>query len=116
VYDPGTADDWKMIVRCAAKARWDGVPFDGPTAASFTFVFARPKKHFRSNGELKADAPIWHTAKSDRDNLDKGILDSLTDAGILRDDSIVCSGVIIKRYAQDNELPGVQATIYSLTY
>lgn len=115
VYDPGTADDWKTIVRCAAKARWDGVPFDGPAAASFTFIFARPKNHFRANGKLRDDAPVWHRVKPDRDNLDKGTLDCLTNAGILSDDSIVCSGVIIKRYANDNELPGVQATICSLT-
>lgn len=115
MYNPGTADEWKMIVRCAAKAMWDGVPFDGPTAASFMFIFARPKNHFRSNGKLRDDAPTWHRGKPDRDNLDKGVLDCLTNAGILSDDSIVCSGVISKRYAKDNELPGVQATIYSLT-
>lgn len=111
VYDPGTADDWKMIVRCAAKAKWDGVPFDGPTMIACLFVFARPKSHFRKNGELKPDAPSWHTSRPDGDNLTKLIFDSITSAGILRDDCIVCSSSTEKRYASQGELPGVRALV-----
>ena len=98
VYDPGTADDWKMIVRNEALKAWDRVPWEGPLCVHLTFYFPRPKNHFRSNGELKPNAPQWHTSKPDRDNSDKAILDALTNLGIWRDDKQVCDGRIRKLY------------------
>lgn len=100
VYDPGTADDWKSIVRAAALAKWDRVPFTGPTKVTIIVYFTRPKSHFRSNGFLKPNAPAFHTSKPDRDNVDKAILDALVSCGVLSDDKIVCKGGIMKRYAE----------------
>jgi Holliday junction resolvase RusA-like endonuclease len=71
-----------------------------------TFYFPRPKGHLRSNGELKPSAPRWHTAKPDRDNADKAILDTLTNLGIWHDDKQVCDGRIRKQYANSNQRPG----------
>jgi Holliday junction resolvase RusA-like endonuclease len=104
VYDPGTSNDWKMIVRNEAKKAWqasgDSSPWTGPLCVDLTFYFPRPKNHLRSNGELKPAAPRWHTAKPDRDNSDKSVLDALTNLGIWQDDKQVCDGRIRKLYTQ----------------
>lgn len=98
VYDPGTADDWKSIVRAAALEKWDRVPFNGPTSVAIRAFFTRPKSHFNSKGQLKPNAPKYHTKKPDRDNVDKAILDALKSCGVLSDDCIVCAGGVAKMY------------------
>jgi Holliday junction resolvase RusA-like endonuclease len=119
VYTPKSADDWKMIVRNEAEKAWSrpsGTPQDpwkGPLRVDLTFYFPRPKGHFRANGELKPNAPRWHTSKPDRDNSDKAVLDSLTNIGIWNDDKQVCDGRIRKLYAQG--MPGCEITIQEAT-
>ena len=72
----------------------------GPVRVDCTFVFARPRSHYRANGELKANAPRWHTTRPDRDKLERAVLDSLT--GICyRDDSQACWGTIQKIYTRE---------------
>lgn len=114
VYNPKTADDWKMIVRHEARRAWeasgDASPWTGPLRVDLSFYFPRPKSHLRSNGELKPSAPIWHVAKPDRDNLDKGVLDALTNLGLWADDKQVCDGRIRKLYSARQ--PGCSITIF----
>lgn len=102
VYTPDTADDWKMIVRNEARRAWeasgDTSPWTGPLCVNLTFYFPRPKSHFNSRGELKPTAPKWHTGKPDRDNLDKSVLDALTNLGLWADDKQVCDGRVRKLY------------------
>jgi len=98
VYNPKTADDWKTIVRNECQNAWDGVQWQGPLKVNILFVLKRPKSHFRAGGQLKPTAPLWHTAKPDRDNLDKSVLDALTNLGVWGDDKQVCDGRIQKRY------------------
>jgi Holliday junction resolvase RusA-like endonuclease len=122
VYNPDNADGWKARIAAAVLAALPGpVPVTGalidwPVAVNMTFLFRRPKSHFRGGskaapGELKATAPFWHTSKPDRDNLDKAVLDALVHWRILADDSLVCLGIIGKRYVASNEVPGVHITI-----
>ena len=117
VYNPRTADDWKMIVRNEARRAWDASsscePWEGPLCVDLTFHMVRPKGHYNSKGQLKLSAPIWHTVKPDRDNLDKAILDTLTNLGIWHDDKQVCDGRIKKIYAQ--AIPGCWVTIREAT-
>lgn len=115
IYDPGTADNWKASVRCAAKELWDGRPFTGPLRVTITAFFPRPKKHYFTGARakiLRTDAPDYHISKPDRDNLDKAILDALTNAGIWYDDSVVCAGSVTKRYA--DATPGAYVEITTL--
>lgn len=121
-YDPGTADDWKACVRSdALKAIENAQPFfipifkpGVPVFCAITFVFPRPKHHFGSKGGLKASAPTWHTAKPDRDNLDKATLDALTQAGVWSDDAQVADGGIRKRFAALGEATGARIEIHGL--
>lgn len=115
MYDPGTADDWKTIVRNAALKQWNGPAFDAPVRIDLTFFFPRPKSHGKRNGELRENAPTWHTGKPDRDNLDKAVLDALVNACVLRDDSIVCLGTVSKVYVAPGEPPGLACYIETLT-
>ena len=86
VYDPGTADGWKLLVREEARKAWDGKQFDGPVSVHIEFWMPRPKAHFNKNG-IKDDAPNYHTSKPDLDNLLKAVFDAITNLGIWRDDS-----------------------------
>ena len=88
VYDPGTANDWKTIVRNAAFAEWDGKPLIGPLYVQIDAWLPRPKSHFTKKG-LRPNAPEWVVTKPDLDNIEKAILDALTNIGLWRDDSQV---------------------------
>lgn len=112
VYDPGTAEGWKSAIAVAAKPFLPTEPLAGPLRVDVTFIFPRPKSHFRSTGELKQTAPDWHTSRGDRDNLDKAVLDCLTQLGMWKDDGQVCSGTIRKHYALSRfTLSGASVTI-----
>ena len=106
---------WKEIVRSESDKAWnnqDSRQWVGPLRCDLTFYFPRPKSHFRSNGEVKPNAPKWHTAKPDRDNCDKLVLDSLTQLGIWPDDQHVCDGRIAKLYTNTmHPIPGVLVRI-----
>ena len=109
VYNPRTADEWKAAVAAAAKAAWDGRQFTGPIRLSITAWMSRPKSHFRADGQLKPGAPRWHVSKPDRDNVEKAVMDAITNAGIWTDDSLVCDGPVRKLYA--NGQPGAEVRI-----
>jgi len=118
-YDPGTAEGWKSCIAIAARPYRPATPFDGPLRISVEFIFDRPKNHYKggkqANG-LKADAPYWHTRGmglngGDRDNLDKAVLDAMTQLAMFKDDGQVCSGGVEKHYAVNNERTGAVITI-----
>ena len=114
VYDPGTAAYWKGVIIAAARAAYSAPPLTGPVQVDVLFRFPRPQAHIHA-GKLKAWAPTYHTAKPDRDNLDKAVLDAIVAAGILSDDAIVAAGTLVKQYADPAESPGAYVTIGGLT-
>lgn len=104
VYDPGTADAWKMAVAEAwrSKAKSAGA-FHGGVALTLRFYFRRPKSHFGSGKNarsLKPSAPAWHTAKPDCDNLAKAVMDVLTRLGAWSDDCQVCRLYVHRSWAE----------------
>ena len=111
VYDPGTADDWRQRVQEHLMVAWDGMPFVGPVGVWLEFHFKRPRSHYRKSG-LKPTAPHrWCESGYDRDNLDKAVLDALTEAHLWRDDKSVCDGGVKKVWA---ESPGCHITVKAL--
>ena len=109
VYDPGTAEGWKGQIAIAARPFRPAAPWEGPVRVSIVFRFARPKSHYgRKKGEqhLKIDAPRYHTAKPDADNLAKAVLDALTTLGMWRDDAQVCQLDTLKVYADSSQDAG----------
>jgi crossover junction endodeoxyribonuclease RusA len=105
-------ESWRNFVRNTAIAL-DKEMIQGAVSMSVVFMFTRPRSHFNSKGELKHNAPKYHTTRPDRDKLLRAIGDSLT--GVLyKDDSYVVSGPTDKRYCVGDELPGVLITLIKL--
>lgn len=79
----------------------------GPLRLDVDFFLPRIKGHYRANGALKPNAPIWHTVKPDRTKLLRALEDALT--GIVwRDDSAVVCGESRKLYG---DCAGARVTV-----
>ncbi len=112
VYDPGTADAWKMAV--AESWRYTKMPtFIKPVRVTLECIFPRPKSHFGSGKNaqtLKLSAPLFHTSKPDADNLAKAILDVLTRLKAWQDDSLVFDLRVIRQW-DNGSSTGARITI-----
>lgn len=81
-------------------------------AVSIVFRFKRPKSHFTTNGQLKANAPKHCIVKrNDIDKVCRSTLDSLTDGGVFADDCLVVNLIAEKRYCIGSEPPGALITV-----
>ena len=92
---------WRNAVSAyAAKAMSGREIFTGPLLLTVTFYMPRPKSHYKTGknaGQLKSNAPFWHTKKPDRTKLLRSTEDAMT--GIVWvDDSQVVSGPVKKIY------------------
>jgi len=104
-YDPSSGDkaDFLAIAHQHAPEK----PIDAPIKLSATFTFARPKSHYRTNGEVKPNSSQYHTSRPDADNLCKFVLDALN--GVFwRDDSLIYRVDAVKCYG---DTPSTQITI-----
>jgi Holliday junction resolvase RusA-like endonuclease len=102
VFDPATAEGWKGQIALAARPLIPPAPVTTPVKVSIFFRFARPKNHFgmhKGIPYLRADAPDLHTSKPDLDNLEKAVLDTLTELHFWTDDALVSDLSSCKRYA-----------------
>ena len=109
---------WKDLVALEAEKHLPVSPLTGPLRVSINFLFQRPKSHYRTgrySQDLKDSAPMFHTAKPDRDNLEKAVLDILTQIGFWRDDAQVVAGEVLKRYENPGHRPGAYIWIEELT-
>lgn len=79
-------------------------PWTGPVRCTIDVYFERPQRLLKKSSPAEA---MRHTAKPDRDNLDKSILDALTEAGLWEDDAQVCDGPVRKWYVAKGCGPGV---------
>ena len=114
VYTPKTADAWKSAVRDAWSKTKSAKFTCGPLGVSLSFTIPRPRSHYRSNGLLKSDQKLLHhTGRIDCDNLAKGCLDALTDAGAWVDDSQVVLLNISKRWCHAGQ-EGCEVRIYDI--
>lgn len=107
---------WRYLVQQAAVATGHPTITAG-VSISVVFLFARPKGHYRSgkNAHLLRDAaPRWHTVKPDGSKLLRSTEDALVDAGLLRDDSLICWATFQKRYTVGQEKPGALITLIPL--
>lgn len=94
---------WRATVAAYVAEAMEGRPLiDTPVHANVTFVFPRPKSHFRTGKNahlLKEGAPGWHDKKPDGDKLARAVGDALTGVA-LRDDSLIVSWRIRKVYGE----------------
>jgi Holliday junction resolvase RusA-like endonuclease len=109
VYDPGTADAWKMAVaevwRNVAQREAGSVPFvpfESAVRLVLNFNFRRPASHYGTGKNakmLKESAPTMHTAKPDLDNLAKAVMDVLTRLNAWSDDCLVTTLIVRRAWA-----------------
>ncbi len=117
VYDPGTADGWRALVADAMRQHRPESPIDAPVHITVILDFPRPKSFNKrtrgayGGGRNIPKGRVIHTSKPDRDNADKAILDTLTQIGFLRDDSLVCAGSILKYYHAVDGRPGATIVV-----
>jgi Holliday junction resolvase RusA-like endonuclease len=128
IYTPATADAWKHDVRAGALdaiAGLGGWKLIAPGVAAEVYLgfrFERPRSHFRTgrfSGMLKPGAPSHHTQTPDKDNLEKAVLDALTEFDDMPplfwcDDCQVDDGRTSKRWADPGEKPGVAVAILEI--
>lgn len=110
VYDAGTAEGWKGLIALAVREHMPAAPIECPVRLDVAFLFDRPKRLLRKGDP---DGRIPHTAKPDRDNLEKALLDCLTQCGVLADDCRVCAGEVRKYYVAKGERPGAVVRLAS---
>lgn len=109
VYTPGSADEWKALIRLEVNRVWDQVRFEGPLSVNLQFFLPRPKSHLGARG-LKDWAPRYHTGTPDADNLAKAVMDALTNLGIWHDDGQVSTLLVVKQYT-NTEVSGCTVSI-----
>ena len=100
---------WRETVKVFAEHSYD-IMFDCALQLEVLFIMPRPKKHYRSNGELKDDAPQYHTSKPDITKLLRSTEDALTNV-LWRDDSLIAHQTATKCYG---DKPGARITIRKL--
>lgn len=108
VYTPNTADGWKNEIYLAAVGKRPAQPHDGPVRVDWACYFSR-------TNELEhpsvPDEAIPHCVMPDRDNVEKAILDALTEAGYWKNDSRVYAGTVGKWYVARGHKPGARIVI-----
>lgn len=99
--------DWKTDVKAGAMAAYDGELLTGPLRLDVRFVMQRPKSHRRSNGELKPNAPLYHTSKPDATKLLRAVEDALTGV-VWCDDAQIAIQHVTKVYG---DRPGASLSV-----
>ncbi len=106
-----TLRPWREAVKQAALVVMPGRErLTGPVSVTATFSFDRPQSHYgtgRNVGRLRDSAPSRpaNARSGDLDKLLRASFDSLSDAGVWRDDSQVVSCSAVKGWVGET-LPG----------
>ena len=108
---------WRQDVRhTAIELLPDGwhANMDAAITLSVVFVFARPKNHFRTNGELKPSAPAHCTGRiGDVSKLVRAVEDAMTGI-VYNDDAQIINLFAQRRFANDREQPCAIITVSAL--
>jgi crossover junction endodeoxyribonuclease RusA len=108
---PAAVYQWRGQVQQAV-AQLEAEPFHGPVELHLAFDLPRPSGHFgtgRNAGTIKPSSPTWPIVAPDLDKLVRAVMDSVTDAGLWRDDSQVVAIHATKCYVTTP--PGVTITV-----
>jgi Holliday junction resolvase RusA-like endonuclease len=119
---PGRSRAWRALVSVLAReakrrapAGPAAFPMQGPVGLVLRFNMPRPGCHFVARNPkrpLRTDAPELVDVKPDLDNLEKAVLDALTDARVWRDDAQVARVTKEKLYTAGQ--PGLAVTVVAL--
>lgn len=105
---------WRELVAMFAHPHTPDALLTGPLEVTFTFIMPRIKSHFytdkKRKGQLRLDAPSYHTVKPDALKLARSTEDALTGV-IWADDATTCILSIYKNYG---DKPGCQVRVKQL--
>lgn len=112
-------DEITDIVRMSLPFEHVPLDKDVPVATQLLFVYARPKDHYRANGELKdwASTRYYNLSGSgiDVDKSARLVHDALTNSGLISDDKQVAMNRNEKIYVNEaHSDPGVHIIVWSL--
>jgi Holliday junction resolvase RusA-like endonuclease len=117
-YPPAVIAWRSQVSQAALEAKGDSDWITGPVELRLGFDMPRPLNHFgtgkKTAGLVKPTAPVVPIVAPDLDKLIRAICDSLTDAGLYRDDSQVVTITAAKRYCPEGQPPGVHIVITEL--
>lgn len=102
---------WKQAIIRIVKSQWRGVSLEGGLRVDLDFYFPRPLRLLSRKSSVTS---IPHISRPDRDNLEKAVLDAITDAGFWKDDAQVCEGEVTKAYVAAGGEPGVRIVVERL--
>lgn len=89
---------YKELLAWAAREHYKSDPMSGPIEANLTFFMPIPDSWSKKKQDRFDGQP--HTSKPDRDNLEKGVLDSFNKI-VWKDDGQVCDGRTRKFYSRE---------------
>lgn len=115
--ESATVGTWRDDVRAAVRDAHVSC-LDGPVWQELTFVFARPKSHYRTGRNahlLRTAAPRYPQGRvGDAEKLARAVNDALESAGVFRDDAQVVDQIVHKRYAERGAIPGALIVVRPL--
>ncbi len=111
--------EWRSDVRNAAmiamqKVGYSMLPKGTAIGVDVIFYMPRPKSHYRANGELKPNAPVYHLSKPDSSKLFRSAEDALTQI-VWHDDCLVADHRVRKLYETPSQSCGMIITIVTLS-
>lgn len=112
IYNPDTADGWKVRVAVAAKDALDR-PMQGPLKVALWFKMPRPASHVNKKGAPRSTAPAWHAQRPDTDNLAKAALDAMNLIAF-HDDAQIVELIVGKEWAASPSEAGCVISIEAL--
>lgn len=109
---------WRKAVTVSARQQMREqkcASITGACSVSIEFRFKRPKSHFTTNCQLKANAPKHCIVKrNDIDKCCRSTLDALSDGGVFADDCLVVRLIAEKRYCFGHEPEGALIKILEM--
>lgn len=107
ILGPDLLEPWRDAVKRAARPKIQ-MCWLGPVVVNITWYFPRPDYLLIPSAPVRA---IPHTVKCDRDNLDKAILDALSETRVWGNDAQVYDGRISKFFVAKGYSPGARIEI-----
>ena len=106
---------WRTAVAHAARAAMAGSDLmQPPLCLVIEFRMPRPKHHYRSNGEIKLDAPIVPIVRPDLTKLLRSTEDAMT--GIVwKDDAEISQQNIFRTYSSIEDT-GARISVYTVAF
>ena len=105
---------WRARIAYAGRrAMQRSAPINMPVAVQARFWLPRPASHYGARGLLPS-APTLPAVKPDSDKLGRALLDGLQQGLVLAEDSRVVDLEVRKRYADQDNPPGVDVEIWAV--